>query len=477
MPRVSKFYRLGKSQAELDFVDVPVGGDMPLFIDPFAISQRVDRLSEKCQRLIATFFQNVVDSIRSGREREAKQLLLNLREPNETRFGYSSGVPQGAGIGRYQAQQLFEALRESSAVKTGFISSLEESELMIDGISYDKISDLTTNVIRMLLAEYTKQQCLLLGIPTQEVALAPHFSPDANRWVSQYFDLPVAGGRPLLLVPKAFARYDPAYNHHTYYRRFVVDYLRTEALDADSSLVHTLKNGRRVVYVKDVQATFPCTKENLFQFSRQHPEVLGEYRDELTKLEQKGPTALVTPKDERLIAKTIATALRSIPPGGDSASEYHSLMIGVVEFLFFPKLLHPAKEREIHEGRKRIDISMENGARAGIFYRLHQIRKLPCAFVAFECKNYSRDVANPELDQLAGRFSVNRGKFGILCCRSFRDRKLFLKRCRDTLKDDRGLIIPLDDKRVLGLLGLIVKGEQRFLDNRITEFVDEVWCD
>ena len=92
-------------------------------------------------------------------------------------------------------------------------------------------------------------------------------------------------------------------------------------------------------------------------------------------------------------------------------------MIGVIEFLFFPSLLYPRKEREIHQGRKRIDIAMENGAKTGIFVRLHQIRDFPCAYVAFECKNYSTDVANPEIDQLAGRFSPNRGKVGFLCCR------------------------------------------------------------
>jgi hypothetical protein len=150
-------------------------------------------------------------------------------------------------------------------------------------------------------------------------------------------------------------------------------------------------------------------------------------------------------------------------------------MIGVVEFLFFPNLLNPTKEQEIHQGRKRIDILMENGARGGVFHRLHDIRKLPCAFVPIECKNYTTEVANPELDQLAGRFSVNRGKFGILCCRAFEDRAVFVERCRDTFKDDRGLIMPLDDDLVLRLLCNVEAGCRRKIDDAVTELVNEVW--
>jgi hypothetical protein len=35
----AEHFRLNKSQAELDFVDVPIDGDIPLFVDPFAISR------------------------------------------------------------------------------------------------------------------------------------------------------------------------------------------------------------------------------------------------------------------------------------------------------------------------------------------------------------------------------------------------------------------------------------------------------
>lgn len=112
--------------------------------------------------------------------------------------------------------------------------------------------------------------------------------------------------------------------------------------------------------------------------------------------------------------------------------------------LFYPNLSSPKKEKEIHEGRKRIDIVFNNSAEKGFFYTTpsHNIA-LPCPFIFIECKNYTGEVKNPEIDQLSGRFSNRRGRIGILTCRKLENN--FIKRCIDTFEDDRGLVIPLDD--------------------------------
>lgn len=476
MPRVSDHYALGRSQDELDVVDVPIDEDIPLFVDPFAITQRADEWGRKCHQLLTEYFDTLIAMIRNGDKPAAISLLSQLGEPNETRFGLSEShhSPRGAGIGPGQAESLYGALSQSTAVKTGFIKSLEECELMVEGIGRDKISDLTTNVIRGLLASYTKDQCELWGITTRPTSVGPHFVPGSG-WVNEYLDVPVISGKPLLLVPKAIARYDPSYDHKKYYRGFVIEYLRAEHIEANSSLVHTLKDGRRRVYIKDVKATFECAKERLFAFSKEHPDVLQHYRAELEELAQSGDVIQVGSEDERLIATSLIDSLVAISAGNESATDYHHLMIGVVEFLFFPNLLYPRKEVEIHDGRKRIDIVMENGAQSGIFERLHATRHLPCSHVAFECKNYSRDVANPEIDQIAGRFSPNRGQVGFLCCRAFQDRNRFVQRCRDTFRDQRGLVVPLDDTIVSHWLGLIASGDRESLDREVSRAIDEVW--
>lgn len=474
MPTFCKAFEIKKTQAEVDFVDVSLHTDNRLFLDPFALSQRLDRWSNECHQTLVAFFQLVIDDIRAGRGERARRLFLNLREPNETRLGFSARRPQGAGIGNLQADQLYEALRDSAAVGTGFLSSLEECELLIDGIGRDKISDLTTNIIRGHLIEYTASQCDLHGVARQQVPLPPSFDRNRMAWVAHYAELPVWRNRRILLVPKAIVRYDPAYQHQQYYRQFVLEYLQTEHLQAGSSLVRTLANGNQRVYKTDLQAEYPCTKNFLYQFSHEHPEVLQGYKDALARLERQDQNSEVDPEQESDIAGILAQALRAINPGSEHATEYHRLMVGVVEFLFFPKLLYPVKEAEIHEGRKRIDIRMANGAHTGVFYDLPNVRRIPCPYIFFECKNYRTEVANPELDQLTGRFSTNRGNVGFLCCRRFQDRGLFVQRCRDVFGDGRGLILPFEDNIVLRLLGHIEAGHRNHLEEELTRLIAEV---
>jgi hypothetical protein len=107
-------------------------------------------------------------------------------------------------------------------------------------------------------------------------------------------------------------------------------------------------------------------------------------------------------------------------------------------------------EFPIHDGRKRIDITYENISTSGFFNWVCKHYVAPLIFV--ECKNYSGDPGNPELDQLGGRFSPRRGQVGLLLCRGLAEKALFVDRCRDTAADGRGYIVPLDDQDLAQLV-------------------------
>ena len=145
--------------------------------------------------------------------------------------------------------------------------------------------------------------------------------------------------------------------------------------------------------------------------------------------------------------------------------------MGILELIFYPYLCNPVKEYEINEGRKRIDIKYTNCAEKGIFFRIPNQFQIPCPYIFVECKNYSRDVKNPELDQMIGRFSVNRGKVGIITCRNIENIDLFLARCKDTYRDQQGLIIPLVDEDIIKMMNALKSGKdmiwQEVIEKRI----------
>lgn len=480
--RFSGHFNINKSQAELDFVDIPLDTDIRLFVDPYALTVAQDEWLKACGDMVVNYFQKLVNAIRKNDTTAAMKLLSNLHEPNDTHLGLSRGTPSGRGVGSGQAQDLHDTFARSKAVKTGKLRDLTDCELMIPGISSDKISDVTINIIRAALIEYTEQQCAMLKIPLENVASGLFWNPKTANWENSYVNLPVYNDERIVLVPKAAVRYRLAANHAEYYRRYVLEFLQAEHLNANSSLVHVLQNGKRVVYKKDLQKEISKIggpfKDYLFEFSEKHPEVLDRYKKSLKEKnvapEDEG-LELIQPHPEEIDVSELQKRLRSIHPGSDAASEYHNFILGALVSIFYPKLYKPKKEQEINEGRKRIDITFNNRLEPGFFQLLNSAHKIHSPYVFFECKNYTHEIGNKEFDQLLGRFSDKRGKFGIIVCRTIEDRAKVLKHCLDIVNDRREFVIVLDDDDIEHLLKLRAardyEGIDSFMDDKLRELL------
>ena len=465
--KISNFFRLNKPQAELDFVDVDVSRDTRLFVDPYAIEIRDDAFADELKRYIVSFFQTLLNATKSNDRAKLVSLTSHLGEPPDTFLGLSRGSP-GRGVGRGQADQIIGALRGSRAVRTGQLSDLAEAELFIEGISSDKLSDLTTNVLRTPFYDYTRDQCELLGLATTKVAAPAAWNPGTLRWEAKYVDLPVVAGKRVLMIPKILVRRKLSLDSQEFYNAHMLEFLQAEELRAHGPLVRILKSKKAVVYKKDLKGKFPFSKSFLADFVAKHPDIIETYK----KLKgAEGPltsTELDSEFSEPLFAEALIQKLQSIPTGGDHASDYHSYMIGALTFIFFPYLTAPKKEVEIHQGRKRIDIRFFNSAKSGFFHRMRTWPQTGALYVFIECKNYGSEVGNPELDQLTSRFGRQRGRLGILTCRNVTDRNRLDAQCKDAAQDGRGLALVLTDADVVTLLQAIIdrrrSGIDRFLE-------------
>ncbi len=453
--RFSDRFGLLQSQAELDFVDIPVDADLKLFCDPYSFVIESDPWFVECNNEVSSFFQRLLDFIRARDRSSAMQMLEHVGEANEAHLGFSEKEARGLGIGRKKAEALYERLQSSDAVKTGRLQDISECDLFVRGVGPDNISDMTLNIIRHKLLEYTATQCEQLGIETKMVQGGFCWNNESNRWKNGYAHLPVVDGNRLLLVPKAAVRYRLALDHQDFYRKHVLEFLQAEHLSANTSLVHVLKNGKRRVTKKDVAQENPLSKEMLFRFAEEHPEVLKAYkesaynniavlRDEDIEGQQR--------QQKGVDIQAILTKLDQLKSGHEDASKFHDAVFGAMHAIFYPQLRMFKKEAEINEGRKRLDIIANNSRAPGFFSDLASQHNILCPYIAFECKNYTEDPRNPEFDQLSGRLNDQRGKVGVLICRHITDRPAIIAKCKDYRKKGE-LLIVLDDQDLKILLG------------------------
>lgn len=474
--RISEIFRLGRSQHELDFVDIDTSHDLHLFVDPYFLGMRSEPWSISASETIRTYFEQFIQLVRNNQSSEARQLFHHLHEPNETCLGLSKGQPSGRGVGAGDADKLFESLLQSRAVQTGIVEHIEDCRIFVCGIDKDKISDMTTNIIRKHLIEYTKGQCKLWNLPlTHSVPTGFFWDAVSSRWSNEYDEMLIVQDKKILLVPKGIISYSDRYSPQIYHRHYVLNFLQNEHLSINSVLVQRRKSGDPYVTKKDLMENEAAySKEFLERFTEQHPEVFEQFRSETRSDIRSMTNEELTTDNRRAVCQHLINQLRGIPAGTANATRYHRTAAAILEMIFYPNLMNPKIEREIHEGRKRIDLTFDNAADSGFLSRLRTIYGIAAPFVMIECKNYSGDPANPELDQLTSRFGPGRGRFGLMVCRRIDEMPLFIQRCSDSYCDNRGLAIPLTDADLLTILDRIAEGDDNPEENVLTERYREI---
>src|SRR6266568_1617940 len=123
-PRASLLPHL--SPYQVDFVIPRIGIDLPLGIDPFLLFKSRDSEYRRLHTLlIATF---------------------------------------NAGVASYLAGLIIDTLDASPALQQRGVRHVEEMQLLSAGIGPDRVSDITANVLKRFLIEYTQRQCHIWNV-------------------------------------------------------------------------------------------------------------------------------------------------------------------------------------------------------------------------------------------------------------------------------------------------------------------------
>ncbi|GAA1615279.1 hypothetical protein [Leucobacter chromiireducens] len=478
--RVSEFYGLAVSQPSLDFLDVDTILDTPVFVDPSALRGMKSEWAQECVSLLQDFYDEVLASIRSGDRNRGIYLLSMLGESNEAHLGLSRAASSGSGVAAGLAADIYDALSSSGAVTSGLLNDIEETALFVPGIGHDRISDMTINIIRSQLIKFTQRMCLEHGIPLEPgLDSGPQWNRHTHRWEAEHVSLPMPNSK-LLLIPKGIVRKTSIFDAGDYLTHYVLPYLQEKELRKTHSPLVKQRSKRRgfARYVtkkslreQNRKPTKPWNEE----VTEERPKLLSQYRGDkagLTEPPGHDDIAAITgtpPPDW----SSLLEAVLIIPPGTKHADDYHRAIQNLLTALLYPALDMPIREFQIHEGRKRVDLVYTNVAETGFFHWITTKGNVEAPNVFVECKNYSNNLANPEFDQLSGRFSPRKGRLGLLCYRGFGDnRSRVIARCKDTALDNRGIIIALDDDdlkllvqaRIDGHMTLFEHLKQRYME-------------
>ena len=453
---------LSLNQRVVDFVDVDTDIDTPLFLDSqFLYSKMDSKWASETYAIINDFIEFIKYYIEKEDFDTVKDYCQHFKEPKGFGLGRAKTKSNGSGISPKKALAILQELHRISRGLNKDIMAflLADVKVFMENVGSDNISDLIATIIRKQLIDYTAEQCDLYEIPLQTGVFSDYYwNTEISGWdCSLEHRMLVIGGQPRVLVPKSMVYLEKIYRFNSESYSFpVVDFLVEEEysnLNSKIARFETMKNGevRKKVYKKDIRENFPVTKKDyLYDFSIRNPKIYEQFRENVNTIsipneDINNITTHDLPDcvfDE--FVDYLITEYSLIEAGNSSADKFHNHTLSVINFLFYPALNRAVKEAQQHEGRKRVDIRYDTVGEGSKFFS--QLKNdIPAMYTYVECKNYSVDVKNPELDQLSGRFGLTKGKFGILVFRDVENYDVLIQRCRDTFQDDRGLIIPLRD--------------------------------
>lgn len=237
------------------FEDVDVTCDNRVFVDPHAIRLSKGPVPFVTDAVTAldTFFDTVTHDAVSNNaidHRHGLDLLQHFKEPWETRMGMSSSGFNGRGGADDVGTWIWNALRTDllALFNIGVLKHVEDLPLFVEGVDRDITSDITTRIIFAPLADFTAS--VVSAYPqftahhhTTRSVVRQVWNSAANYWELKRVELPVVAGKPLLLVPKGWARSWLLMSAGRYYETSVLSFAQIEQERViDGKLVKTPKN-------------------------------------------------------------------------------------------------------------------------------------------------------------------------------------------------------------------------------------------
>lgn len=269
----SEYFNI-KCLVDEDWFNPILTQDTLLFIDPFAVFKSKDKLFKDTYSEMMYFFQQVFELIahaggnKNNLSYKKAESMLLFPEENAFCLGYSK-TRRGSGTGPLWAKTLASNINSIIARGVTHISHFEELGIFCTGVGPDRLSDMTTNLLKNRFITYTQRICNLHEVPMKKVRVQnAYFDYEFKRWCDSECLLPVnpyKGNSPVILVPKDFLNMLPEINSD--------DFINT------IDLAERMRNDFNYEIDKNLD------KEKIAEIAIEHYDLVKEYIDIVEKRE------------------------------------------------------------------------------------------------------------------------------------------------------------------------------------------------
>ena len=446
-PRLTDLHGIHKTQAELAFAIPHFDEDIPLYVDPFLLWSSPSQQDQALHTSLLNSFNQLGADYRSGNQQRAIETLIRASECDEVGLG-SSSFRRGKRISEAKAREVLELFVSIPQYAHAGFRHFEEIQLFVEGISKDRISDISCSFLKSFLIDFTIDECKKHGIPMSTTSVPDVYNYREYRF-SQECDLTLPinpkTSSPIILVPKRWLRFNPWISYEDYFKHYcpldefqheIEDIGRIEVLAFNRNNYGALDN-----YIKEKERKFSdCVNDPLFS---QIP--------------------LISAKRKLNIIEKLKTGKED-----NADKDYENSLCQLLPSLLYPQLDFAAEQSRTESGAQIRDLIFYNN-QSHEFLK-HILDKYDSRQLVFEMKNVAK-VSRDHINQLNRYMTDTLGKFGVLVTRHPIS-KARMKNTIDLWSGQRRTIVVLTDSDIAQMVELFESKQRLPLDVLKKKYVE-----
>ena len=429
-PRLNDYHGIFLSQGKVDFAIPFLDEDIPLYVDPFRLWRSPSYQDNGLHVLFKSTFNSLGKMYVEGQQAKAVELLKRISECNEVGLGNSKSR-KGKRIGDGLSKEVLGLYETIPAINKYGLEHPEVIQLLVNGISKDRISDIACNLLGSFLIDYTIQECKQYGIPSEKCDIE-YLDVKSMSIKRDTCDLPINPHtkQVLWLVPKRWLRKSMWLNDDDYLNHYLVN------------RIEDMKRG----------------EIDMVTFNRENFDVLTEY------IKIKERTASDCKNDPLfgqipvVSAKRKLSAIKKLPTGknGNADKKYEAELCPLLASMLYPHLDFAQSQSRTESGTQIRDLVFYNNTSYDFLNDMKE--KFGSRQVVVELKNVEI-VTKEHINQLNRYLNPVFGSFGIIMTRN-KPKKDVMKHTIDLWSGQRKCILILDDSD-LELMVNVFESKQR----------------